>query len=109
MSVAADPTEAALAEAIWRDSPAGYDPDTEALKGRKVRIPKGSPIHSMQPGVTWLIAKRAQTITVDHVLPGHTPGNPDRPEVFSVPCVRWAGTGGYWRAVPACDVEIVDD
>lgn len=83
----------------------GYDPSVDRLRGRRVRIPAGTPIYSMHPREpTWRLSERAQTVTVDHCLPGSV-GDDDHPS--SDPMVRWAGAGGYWRGAHAHLVEEV--
>lgn len=83
----------------------GYDLSVGRLSGRRVRIPAGTPVHSMHPREpTWRLSKRAQTVTVDHCLHGSV-GRDDQPA--SDPMVRWPGVGGYWRGAPAHLVEEV--
>jgi hypothetical protein len=56
--------------ALWLERTPGHQPEADALRGKRVRIPKGTPIDTMgDPG--WRITRRAQTVTVDHVLNGH--------------------------------------
>lgn len=61
-------------------------------KGDKVRIPKDTVVTTMHPSRSAYTLKRAQVITVDHTLGGHS-GSPLT--------VRWAGSGGYW-----CEADV---
>jgi hypothetical protein len=86
----------------------------DPLAGRRARILKGASVDGVPAGRTY-------TVTVHHSLGGH-PGwcccvaGPwiDRPEGHSKHCsrpvplsIRWAGTGGYWRAAALDAVELL--
>lgn len=95
--------------AAWLARKPGHQPEAEALRGKKVRIPRGVPIDSMgNPG--WRVTKRSQVVTVDHVFNGHDEYEDykGRKIFSSVACVCWAGSGGYWQAAPVEDVEVVE-
>lgn len=95
----------------------GYTREYDRLQGKRVRIPKGVPVESYKPGpfrIEWETTRRAQTILVDHVLPGSSEVDHDGAGLsreyapVTDPMVRWGGSGGYWRGVPVQYVEEID-
>lgn len=82
-----------------------YDHSFDHLRGKRVRIPLGAPLHGTQPGALPAHTRRSIVVRVDHVLSGSEGwvGHDGQAEV------RWAGSGGYWRSVPARLVTLVED
>lgn len=68
------------------------------LVGKKVRVRKGTPILSDTSPHPRRVVERTLTVTVDHLLPA---------DQQAPPRVRWAGSGGYWKAVDAREVELL--
>lgn len=79
------------------------------LVGRRVRIPAGTPIRSMAPNAPDepQPSSRSQVVIVDHVIGGYTQPDDGRHPTSVPTYVRWAGSGGYWRAAPAAAVELL--
>lgn len=69
------------------------------LVGKKVRIHKGTRILDDTSPRPRERVERTLTVTVDHLLPASADGAPSR--------IRWAGSGGYWKAVAASEVELL--
>jgi hypothetical protein len=95
------------------DAPGGFRSAPDKLKGKRVRIPKGTLIHSVHPQDpnTWFPLKRTTIITVFSSSPGYVFDpyhQPDRRAYRHAELV-WPGSGGYWKNVRLRDVEILDD
>ena len=94
-----------------RYEPHGYeDSEIHIKRGDRVRVPAG--VLVLYRGEV-LVTKRAQTVTVDHVLPGRTVARHLYREEEAGsdygPSVRWAGSGGYWKAADINDVEKLEE
>jgi len=76
--------------------------DFSHLTGRRVRIPAGATVSSMH-GET-IVTKRSQTVRIDHIIGGYDVRGYEPRKTQA----RWAGSGGYWRAVDADLVELID-
>jgi hypothetical protein len=78
----------------------GFSEEGRHLQGKKVVVPSGVPMRSTNPTIKgWVLTKRRQTVTVDHVLPGSEDGWSSG-NITNDPAVRWAGSGDYWHEVP---------
>jgi hypothetical protein len=55
----------------------GYHSDTALpmKRGQKVVIPAGVTVRTMHPSRDEYVTKRAQTVTIDHILPGQSVSN----------------------------------
>lgn len=71
--------------------------DYRHLRGKKVRVPRGTPITSTYPGKRYRTTRRAVVVEVKHVHE-HQCGETT---------VSWAGAGGYWMDAPARLVQEV--
>ena len=71
---------------------------------RRVRIPAGTPFTSTHPTITEGVLKRDVIVEAAFLDRGYTDERgrevPDR--------ITYAGTGGYWKRVPAAAVEFLD-
>lgn len=67
-------------------------------RGDRVRILKGTRIHSMRCG--WYECKRTYVVTVHSYSEGYECEGQEHPAE-----IIWPGTGGYWCRVDASEVE----
>jgi hypothetical protein len=51
-----------------------------------------------------IVTKRSQTVRIDHIIGGYDVRGYEPRKTQA----RWAGSGGYWRAVDADLVELID-
>jgi hypothetical protein len=63
-------------------------------QGQRVRIPKGTLVHTMYPGKADYKLSRSQVVTIHH---------------FIGEKIRWPGSGGYWCEVGPEGVEAVEE
>ena len=97
---------------FYPGSPKGLRRGPDLFRGKRVRLPKGTLIHSLHPKDPSepFALKRALTITVFRSSPGYVfdPYKSPFLPAYRQAELTWPGTGGYWRSVALRDAVLLD-